>query len=182
VVVLALLLSAFAVGLDNFVAAIAIGLSGVDKRTRWRVGLVFGGFETLMPLVGLLLGHHLIGVLGQATRYCGGGLLIAAGAWILIDSQRDEDTLAIPEPGRPGRLLVAGFALSIDNLVIGIDLGVSKVPLLESVIVFGAVSVSLSLAGLEVGRRLAARVRDNAEALAGALLALVGILVLTGAL
>jgi putative Mn2+ efflux pump MntP len=181
VVVLALLLSAFAVGLDNFVASIAIGLSGVDNRTRWRVGLVFGGFETLMPLIGLLLGHNLVGVLGQATRYCGGGLLIAAGAWVLVEAMRGDDVVAIPAGGGgPGRLLLAGFALSVDNLVIGLGLGVTKVPLVTSVVIFGAVSVALSLAGLEVGRRLAARVRESAEVFAGALLAIVGGLITFG--
>ena len=55
--VLALVLSAFAVGLDNFAAAIGIGLAGVDARTRLRVGVVFGLFEAGMPLVGILIGH-----------------------------------------------------------------------------------------------------------------------------
>ena len=181
-VVLALLLSAFAVGLDNFVAAIAIGLTGVDKRGRWRVGLVFGGFETLMPLIGLFLGHNLVGVLGDATRYCGGGLLIAAGIWILAQTRREDDAVAVRDVGSGGRLLVAGFALSIDNLAIGLGLGVAKAPLVESAIIFGAVSVGLSLAGLEIGRRLASRVKVSAEVFAGILLAIVGVLIAAGVL
>jgi manganese efflux pump family protein len=64
---LALLLVAASLGLSNFAAAIAIGVSGIDARTR-RAGIVFGLFEAGMPLPGLLLGHGLAGTLGPACR------------------------------------------------------------------------------------------------------------------
>ena len=58
----ALVLVAVSVGLSNFAAAIGIGVSGIDARTRLRVGVIFGLFETAMPILGLLLGpqprHH----------------------------------------------------------------------------------------------------------------------------
>lgn len=55
---LALLLVAASVGLSNFAAAIAIGVTGVDAGTRLRVGLIFGAFESGMPVLGLLLGEQ----------------------------------------------------------------------------------------------------------------------------
>jgi putative Mn2+ efflux pump MntP len=36
---LALLLVALSLGLSNFAAALGIGVSGIDVRTRWRVGV-----------------------------------------------------------------------------------------------------------------------------------------------
>jgi len=39
---LTLLLVAGAVGADNFAAAIAIGLAGVDRQLRLRIAVVFG--------------------------------------------------------------------------------------------------------------------------------------------
>ena len=59
----ALLLVAASLGLSNFAAAIAIGVSGVAARTRLRVGIVFGLFEAGM----LLLRHGLAGTLGHAV-------------------------------------------------------------------------------------------------------------------
>jgi manganese efflux pump family protein len=56
---LALLLVAVSLGLSSFAAAVGIGVSGVDTRTRLRVGLAFGLFEAAMPLLGLVLGHGL---------------------------------------------------------------------------------------------------------------------------
>jgi manganese efflux pump family protein len=58
---LALALVAFSLGLSNFAAAVGLGASGIDARTRLRVGVIFGVFETGMPLLGLLLGRSLAG-------------------------------------------------------------------------------------------------------------------------
>jgi manganese efflux pump family protein len=184
VIVLALVLSALAVGLDNLAAAIGIGIAGVDARTRVRVAVIFGIFEAAMPVVGLLVGHGSAHGLGQATRYVGGGLLAVAGGWSLVGALRaphaglanGQDT--VPKSGqRVGALVATGFALSIDNLVIGFGLGVTKTPLVASLVVFAVVSVGLTLAGLELGRTLGDALQGRADWLAGAVLIVVGALI-----
>ena len=75
----ALVLAAVSVGLSNFAAAIAIGVSGVDARRRTEVAVVFGIFEVGMPIVGLALGSRLAHSLGGSARWLGGGLLVVAG-------------------------------------------------------------------------------------------------------
>ena len=183
-IVLALVLSALAVGLDNFAAAIGIGIAGVDARTRVRVSLIFGVFEAAMPAVGLLVGHGSAHSLGHATRYLGGGLLAATGLWSLVDALRTRSPAqravpdALPKPGqRVSVLVMTGFALSIDNLVIGFGLGVTKTPLVASLVVFAAVSIGLSLIGLEVGRTLGVRMQGRADWIAGVVLIAVGALI-----
>ena len=57
--IITLLFLGFSVGLGNFGASIAIGLSGVNKKTRTKVAIVFGAFETGMPIVGLVIGKQL---------------------------------------------------------------------------------------------------------------------------
>jgi putative Mn2+ efflux pump MntP len=179
VLVLAVVLSAIAVGLDNFAAAIGIGLAGVDARTRVRVAVVFGLFEAGMPVAGLLIGHGAASSLGRTTRYVGGAMLVAAGLWIVLEgwrSRRGRSKPAGASKGR-GRLVLTALALSIDNLVVGFGLGVTKIPLVLALLVFAVVSVGLSLAGLEVGRRLGARMQRRSDELAGLVLIAVGILV-----
>jgi hypothetical protein len=80
------------------------------------------------------------------------------------------------------RLLVTGVALSIDNLAVGFALGTYHVSLVLAVVVIGAVSVILSLIGLELGDRLGARAGDSGELLGGIVLIGVGIAVATGLL
>ena len=66
--VLALVLVALSLGLSNFAAAIGIGVSGTDARTRLRVGVIFGLFEAGMPIIGLVLGRNLATTLGHAAQ------------------------------------------------------------------------------------------------------------------
>jgi manganese efflux pump family protein len=87
--VIALLVVAVALGLDNFAASVGIGVSGVQRSVRVRVAVVFGLFETAMPIIGVLLGRRLAGGLGGAARWTGGALLVAAGAYALIIALRE---------------------------------------------------------------------------------------------
>jgi putative Mn2+ efflux pump MntP len=187
----ALLLVAASLGLSNFAASVGIGVSGVGGRTRLRVGAVFGVFETAMPLLGLLLGRGLAGALGAAAHWIGAGLLIATGLYALGQAARPAggrgghgggDDSGAPA-GRPtGRLVLTGLALSIDNLAVGFALGTYHVGLLVAVLVIGAISVTMSLAGLELGQRLGARAGGRGEIVGGLVLVAVGVAIAAGAL
>lgn len=182
----ALLLVALALGLSNFAASVGIGLSGVSGQARLRVGVVFGLFETGMPVLGLLLGHGLAGHLGHATRWAGAALLIATGCYAVAQAARSRRHRGPGQRPRPvpttSQLLVTGTALSIDNLAVGFALGTVRVSVAIAVVVIGAVSVGLSLAGLELGGRVGSRAGDHGEVLGGVVLVGVGIAVAAGLL
>ena len=201
---LALLLLAAALGLDNLAAAIGIGVGGVRAATRVRVAVVFGLFEAGMPVLGLLLGHGLADSLGQMARWLGGAVLIAVGLVQgagLIRARRAATPdagapqaapeAATPEPGgraRPqrigrqpiGRQLLSGLVLSGDNLAAGFALGAYHASLALAATVFGVVSVAMSLAGLELGARIGAATGDRSELIACALLIATGAVIAAG--
>ncbi|MFB7110949.1 manganese efflux pump MntP family protein [Streptomyces sp. NPDC056190] len=179
-----LLLVALALGLVNFAAAVGIGVAGVDSRTRWQVGVVFGLFETGMPIAGLAIGRSLSGTLGSASRWIGAGLLIATGIHALWQTrQSSEDHHDGPESRQTlGKLLVTGLALSIDNLAVGFSLGAYRVGLAAAAAIIGGVSVALTLAGLELGGRIGPVTGRRGELLGGLVLIGAGIAVATGAL
>jgi manganese efflux pump family protein len=180
---LALLLVAVSLGLSNFAAAIGIGVSGVDARTRLRVGLVFGLFEAGMPLLGLLLGHGLARTLGHSARWIGAALLIATGLYALIQALRHDSPGSTGTAGQGlGRLLISALGLSIDNLAVGFALGTYHVALVTAAVIIGAVSVTMALIGLELGSLLGARIGDRGEAVGGIVLIGVGIAIATGTL
>ena len=60
----ALLVVAVALGLNNFGASIAIGVSGVNRRTEFKVAAVFGLCDVVMPAAGMLIGRGVAGELG----------------------------------------------------------------------------------------------------------------------
>jgi len=183
---LALTLVACSVGLSNLAAAVGIGAGGVSRRTRLRVGLIFGLFEAGMPVAGLLIGHGLATFIGRQARWLAGGLLIAVGYYGIVTGLRAGKSIG---PRRaPGgvhelvRLSVSGLALSVDNLVAGFALGSYRVSVLAGAVVFGAVSVAMSLVGLEFGARIGRRAGESGQVAGGVILAGVGIAVGLGAL
>ena len=108
--VIALLLVGLSVGLGNFAAAIAIGLGGVSKSLRLRIAFVFGVFETLMPIVGLIIGHRVAGTLGTKANIVGGCLLGLTGIYLIISALRRTDDAEVKQAtGGWGKLLLAGL-------------------------------------------------------------------------
>jgi manganese efflux pump family protein len=189
--VVALLFAAVAVGLSNLAAAIGIGVTGVNARIRLQVGVVFGAFESGMPIVGLLIGQRFASDLGP-----GAILLMLVGAWGLVRSIRDSRRQTAPdaEPGGAavtalaggsphlGRLLASGLVLSLDNLVVGFALGTYGVGIAEGAIFIGAISVAMSLVGLELGGLLGRWAGHRSEQMSGLILILVGAAIAGGAL
>lgn len=165
------------VGLSNFAGSIGIGLSGVDARTRFRVGIAFGLFEGSMPIIGLLIGEAVAGSIGSYGRYLGAGLLVLTGAYTIWQSFRTGEVERKEERGvlDTRQLLILGIALSIDNLVVGFALGVYHVSIVLAAVTMAVVSVGLSLLGLELGSRLGATVGEYSEMAGGAVLVLVGV-------
>jgi manganese efflux pump family protein len=181
--VLALLLVAVALGLSNFAAAVGIGISGVRGSLRLRLALVFGVFETGMPLLGLALGQNLADGIGTAARWIGGLLLVLVGCYCVVQAWRGRDAHDdAPREWKLGRILASGLALSVDNLAAGFALGAYHVSLVFAAVLIGLVSVAMSLAGLELGARLGHVVGARSELTAGLLFVAVGSLMAAGAM
>ncbi len=184
---LALLLLALALGLSNLAAAIGFGVGsagGVSGGTRVRIAVVFGLFETGMTVLGLVLGHGLADNLGQAARWLGGGVLIVFGVVGLVQAWRGGAAPGgeLLESRRIGRLVLGGLVLSGDNLAAGFALGSYHVSLAVAAVVFGVVSVAMSLVGLELGAQIGAAAGERSELVACALLIVVGAVIAAGAL
>ena len=79
-------------------------------------------------------------------------------------------------------MLVTGAALSIDNLAVGFALGTFQVNIAVAAVVIGAVSITMSLLGLELGSRLGTRTGDRGELVGGVVLIGVGAAIAAGVL
>jgi putative Mn2+ efflux pump MntP len=173
-------LVAVALGVSNLAGALAIGLGGIDRRTRLRVALVFGVFEAITPVVGLLIGRRVAEGLTNA-HWLGGAALIAVGVLTAIVAT-GPGPAGVPAAARSAGLVTTAAALSVDNLVAGFGLGNTTVPLPAAVATITAVSVTLTLVGLELGERIGTAFARRGELLSGLLLIGVGVAVGLGAL
>lgn len=175
--ILILVLAGLSVGLGNFAASIAIGLEGVSRDVRLRMALIFGLFETGMPIVGLVLGQQMAGKLGGHANWIGGGLLTLTGLYIIYEALHEtkEKEVRSADSNRFGKLLLAGLALSIDNLIVGFGLGAHHQSILEAALIIGATSILLSLVGLEIGNRASSKLEEYSELASGLILIVVGV-------
>ncbi len=178
----ALLLVALSLGLSNFAAAIGIGLGHLSTASRIKTGLAFGFFEALMPILGLLLGQSVAGRLGEIGRYAGGALLVLTGLYAFWKARRDarRNEPAHSEALDNPKLLITAFAISLDNLVVGFALSFSRTPILLAAAIIAAVSVGMSMVGLELGDRLGGRVGEWSEEIGAGVLVLVGVAIAAG--
>jgi hypothetical protein len=92
---LALLVVAVALGLNNFGAAIAIGVSGVDRRTEIKVATVFGLCDVVMPAAGMLIGRYCAATTTPSRDHLSSRLGIAAG-YLCGDRERRVNRDRVP--------------------------------------------------------------------------------------
>ncbi len=168
-------------GLDTFAIAAALGMSGLTRRDRTRVTLLFTSFEMGMPIVGIVLGAVAGSVAGNAADYVAIAILIALGIFMLWPRREEGD-----EPERVGLLartrglaaIGLGISISLDELAIGFTLGLLRFPLVLVIVLIGMQTLIVTQAGLRIGSSVAEAVRERAEQLAGAALGILGIVLL----
>jgi len=166
--------------IDTFVLSAALGIAGLPKKAELRTSLVLAGFEAGMPVIGVLLGHGLSGLLGNITGYIACGVIGAAGLLLLKpgEEKQEEKRLKLLERSKGWSVVGLGLAISIDGLAIGLTLGLLHVSLIAVVIFMAALAFGASRLGLKAGAKLGERLRENAEKFAGIILVIVGIIMI----
>lgn len=167
-------------GLDTFAVAAALGLSGLPRASRLRVSLLFTAFEMGMPLVGYFGGRLAGSVTGNAADYLAIAILIGLGLFMLRPGGDDgeEDRAALLARTRGLAAIGLGISISLDELAIGFTLGLLRLPVVLVIVLIGLQAFALTQAGLALGSRIGERLREGAERLAGAALALLGVVLL----
>lgn len=164
-----LVMLALALALNNSIAAIALGSAGISRKRQFATALLFAVFEALMPVIGVALGQGAARLIGAPARYAGIVILVGAGVYSLLQMRTGGQSKA-KHDSTGVRLIVLSVAMSLDNLTVGFGLGMFHVSIAKAAIVFGAVSLVMTLAGLELGRWIGRAVRVSTDLLTGLVL------------
>ena len=186
-----LFILAVGLSMDAFAVAVCKGLAmrRVSLRQAAWVGLWFGGFQFLMPLLGFLLANSFAQAIASFDHWIAFLLLAVIGGNMV------REALSAGEEEVSGDLSVRAMfllavATSIDALAAGISLvaGVS-LPLLVNgrfnpasiwvaIGLIGLTTFLLSTAGVKLGNRFGARYEKKAELAGGLILILLGLKIL----
>lgn len=176
--IISLILMAIALGLDAFSVSLGIGMQWLRLKRIAIIGIVFGLFHILLPLIGIVIGKVLSSQIGEFTAFIGGLLLIAIGAQMFFDAFNSGKKKAI-QPIGFGLILLA-LSISIDSFSVGLGLGLSGVKTALAIILFGAMSMVLTWTGLLLGRKVTGFLGAYSELLGGSILITFGLKILFG--
>ena len=152
-------------------------LGKLDGRKMAIVGLWFGGFQALMPLLGYLLGTAFEQYITAFDHWIAFVLLGLIGANMIKeacsgDCEEENDSLDIRT------MFLLAVATSIDALAVGITFAFLNVNLLSAVSFIGATTFILSAIGVRIGNVFGTRYKAKAEFTGGAILILLGLKIL----
>ena len=173
-----LLLIAVGLSMDAFAVSVCKGLSVQKLKPRHAllVGLYFGGFQALMPVLGWLLGSRFEALITRYDHWVAFVLLALIGGNMIRESFSKEEELN-DDFGVKTMLLLA-VATSIDALAVGITFAFLSVNILPAAGTIGVTTFLLSVAGIYIGHIFGARWKSRAERVGGVILILIGLKIL----
>jgi putative Mn2+ efflux pump MntP len=172
-----LLLIGLTLSLDNFRTAVALGAIRLSWARSVRVAVTFGFWDGAAPLVGILVGDYLGQKIGSTADYVGASALAGYGLCLVA---RACLTAEPEEPDQRWALFGLPLPLSVDNVVAGTSLGLLGFSPWIAPPLFGAITMVVSLVGLQLGRAAAHFIPVRSDLVTGVGLVVMAILTGTG--
>lgn len=165
-----------ALSMDAFAVSVCKGLS--VKRAGVKhvltVGVYFGGFQALMPLLGFLLGYKFESFITNIDHWIAFVLLAIIGGNMIREALgKDEDDKENDDFSFKAMLPLA-VATSIDALAVGISFAFLGVDIVTAALLIGATTFVLSGVGIFVGNIFGSKYKSKAELAGGIVLILIG--------
>ena len=173
---ISILLIGASLSMDALAISIANGLSLRPFRMRhalW-MGVYFGFFQFLMPLLGFLLGNAVSGSVQAFGSYISFALLAFIGIKMIIDTVRSGDEKGLSTLTHK-RLFATAVATSIDALAVGVSFAFMDIALVPSCLLIGVITFVFCVLGAVLGSRVRGLSAKKAGILGGLVLVGIGI-------
>lgn len=179
---LELFLIAIGLSMDAFAVSICKGLTMQHPAPKkWlTVGLYFGVFQAIMPLIGYTVGSQFESQIKSVDHWIAFVLLSVIGVNMIIGSFKkdDEEESLAAENFSPKSMIPLALATSIDALAVGVTLAFLNTDILPAVLFIGVTTFALSCIGVNIGHKVGNKFKAKAEFCGGAVLILIGTKVL----
>lgn len=178
-----LLLMGIGLAMDAFAVSICKGLAmrKVNKKQAIIIGLFFGGFQALMPLVGWLLGIQFESYITGIDHWIAFVLLAFIGGKMIVEAIKPEEGIEVGKMDQPldlKEMFILAIATSIDALAVGVTFAFLDYPIVESISIIGIVTLLISIGGVYVGNFFGNKYKNKAEFAGGLILVFIGLRIL----
>jgi manganese efflux pump family protein len=176
--VLVLILISLGLAMDAFAVSVSCGICGRPRKWKFiaKVGLFFGGFQAVMPVVGWLAGSGFKGLISSVDHWVAFGLLSLIGvkmiyeSFVLVEKRFD--------PRKTRVLFMLAVATSIDALAVGLSFALLGTGIFVPALVIGLVTFGVSCLGVWLGDKVGAKFEKRVEVLGGLILIGIGVKIL----
>jgi len=195
-----LFLLAIGLSMDAFAVAICIGLtfSKISIKKALIVGLYFGIFQGIMPLIGYLTASRFADLITTFSHWIAFAVLAVIGGKMIAESfkpnkpekctDRSCPALTCADRNCPSNIIEASlapmamlplaFGTSVDALAVGVTLAFLYVDIVPAVLFIGVITFIISVAGVRFGNIVGAKLHSKATLAGGAILVLIGVWIL----
>lgn len=176
---LELFLIAVGLSMDAFAVSVCKGLAmkKLSYKKACLIGLWFGGFQGLMPLIGFLLGTQFEHFITKFDHWIAFVLLGLIGAGMIKEALSKDEEEANDSVDVKTMFLLA-VATSIDALAVGVTFAFLQVNIVAAISFIGCITFVLSVIGVKIGNVFGLRYKSKAELAGGIILILMGLKIL----
>ncbi len=175
-----ILLIAVGLSFDTFAVSISSGLTIRHIRFFQAVKIAFtlAFFQSLMPLIGWILGNQVSGLIANYDHWVAFGLLSVLGMKMAYESLKKDEENSNFNPLNLVVLLGMAVATSIDALVVGVSFALIEINIYWSILIIGVVTFLVSMVGMLFGKKVGGKLGKRMEIIGGVILIGIGLKIL----
>ena len=177
--IIELIILSIGLAMDAFSAAICKGLSKakIQKKDAISVGIYFGSFQALMPIIGYSIGIKFYEQITNVDHWIAFILLFCIGINMIKDAiinkeEEKDDSLKTQD------MLVLAVATSIDALAVGITFAFLNVNIILACTLIGVITFAISIIGVKIGNVFGNKYEKKAQIFGGIILIILGFKIL----
>jgi len=168
---------AIGLAMDAFAVSVGVGTGGqaASRRSKFRLAFHFGIFQSLMTLLGWLMGSTIANFISGIDHWVAFVLLGFVGINMIRSGLTHKKETYTADPSRGRTLVMLSVATSLDALAVGLSMAMIHTPVVVLSLIIGIVCLTLSAAGLGAGTKLGEKFGKRVEILGGLILVGIGI-------
>lgn len=171
-----LFLIALGLSMDALAVAICAGLAEkqLNFKKMWTVGLYFGIFQAVMPLIGYFIASQFADKIVAFDHWIAFIFLLVIGGNMIKNSFEKEENVTTNSSIRAKKMIPLALATSIDALAVGVSFAFLDVNIYSAVTIIGIITLILSMIGVKIGHVFGSKFKAKAEIFGGIILILMG--------